>query len=275
MYCTVNDVYGAAGISSAEVSEAIVENNILGAQSEVDRVTNTTYWLENDDGTATSATNNTITNSGESWSGNAYAGNHIWITGGTGINQIRKIVSNTKDTITVSADWTTNPDATSTYRICYSAQNPYVSEELRDGDDYSSIFLNKYPLVLLESVESNSTTVTPSTIYQYKEMGKLLLSSESEVQTWTSYKAQQNVFAYYWGVYPIPYEVVRYTIVIAAMRTLGTQTGGTFNVPSTYSLPEASLSIGQAYVNIRETFNMLKAEKEMLEATLIKYTSFA
>ena len=41
----------------------------------------------------------------------------ITITGGTGAGQIRRITSNTATIISVSPDWTTTPDSTSTFKI--------------------------------------------------------------------------------------------------------------------------------------------------------------
>jgi hypothetical protein len=68
-------------------------------------------------GTATAGGANTLTNSGKTWATNQWTRSQIRITGGTGAGQIRTISSNTATQITVSANWTTNPDATSTYSI--------------------------------------------------------------------------------------------------------------------------------------------------------------
>ena len=68
-------------------------------------------------GTAESATNNTMTDTGvfatmdssvDSW--------EIRIYQGTGAGQRRTVSSNTDDAVTVSVNWTTNPDTTSMYR---------------------------------------------------------------------------------------------------------------------------------------------------------------
>jgi hypothetical protein len=68
-------------------------------------------------GTATAGGANTITNSSKTWTNNQWANHQIRITGGTGIGQIRTIASNTGTIITVSTNWTVNPDNTSTYSI--------------------------------------------------------------------------------------------------------------------------------------------------------------
>lgn len=68
-------------------------------------------------GTATAGAAATLTNSGKSWATNKWANSQVRITGGTGAGQVRTINSNTGTVLTVSANWTVNPDATSTYSI--------------------------------------------------------------------------------------------------------------------------------------------------------------
>ena len=279
MYCTADEVYATAGMTSTEVPEASVNQLILGSEAQVDRITNTTYWNPEDSGTADAGgADNELEDATKTWTTDAYNTNtYCWITGGTGEGQIKKISDTGATTLTLDSDWTTNPDATSTYKILYTAQNPYIDEELRDGDNTDSIFLNKYPLVLLESAESNSVSITTANIYQYKDSGKLLLSTnkQPEVYFWTAVYPQANVFSYWWGKNDMPYFVKRYVIVCAALMTLMTQAGGTHNIPSTYSLPEGSLTIGQAYINIKGAWDMLNKEKVILEKSLVRYTSFA
>jgi hypothetical protein len=69
-------------------------------------------------GTSTGTnTVNTLNNTGKAWTTNQFTNMQIRITSGTGAGQIRTIASNTATTITTSANWTTTPDATSTYAI--------------------------------------------------------------------------------------------------------------------------------------------------------------
>lgn len=64
----------------------------------------------------TSATSTTLADTSQSWTTNEFAGAPVAIVEGTGRGQIRKITSNTSDTLTVPA-WTTTPDITSVYLI--------------------------------------------------------------------------------------------------------------------------------------------------------------
>lgn len=278
MYVTEANVLLVAGITTTEVPTATVTLIIQGVEGEVDRFTNTTYWNTEDSGTADAgAGDDELDDATKTWTADAYNTDHYcWIYSGTGSGQIRQITDTATTKLTLDSDWTTNPDATSLYRIMYTAQNPYISSSvgLYDGDETDTFFLPKYPLRLLESVTIDSTSVTPSYIYQYPKQGRLVLGTDDvEVSYWSSKQAQKNVIAYWWGVYPIPREIVRYTLVCAAIRVLQTQMGGTHNIPSTYSLPEGSVTIGQAYINIETTRKALEAEKKELEKILIRYMS--
>ena len=70
-----------------------------------------------DFGTATSADVNSLTIATNNWTDDQWVGATIKIIGGVGVGQIRLIISNTEDTVTISSNWTTIPDATSDYHI--------------------------------------------------------------------------------------------------------------------------------------------------------------
>jgi hypothetical protein len=98
------------------------QSGILASVSGDSRLMSTPSFIDTDfvsfaTGTATSATANTISNSGKAWATNQWTNYQVRITAGTGLGQIRSISSNTGTQITVSANWTTTPDATSQYTI--------------------------------------------------------------------------------------------------------------------------------------------------------------
>lgn len=66
---------------------------------------------------ATSATSNTITDTGETWIPNEFTGLLVTLTGDTGSGQTRRIISNTTDTITVNPAWSTVPDTTTDFEV--------------------------------------------------------------------------------------------------------------------------------------------------------------
>jgi len=272
-YCSTDDVYRTAGITSTEIPVANVEEFILDAEAYVDRLTNTTYWSVPSDGTITGVGTTTLTDSSQSWTASSYDSDYVWVYGSsTTADQVRQVSTNSATSITIGSVWDTTPSIGETYRVIQTGSDPY-NDEYRDGKDTDTLFLDHYPLHLLESVTSNGLSVTASTIFEYAETGKLVLSDTSSVSTWTSSKARKNRIKYWHGVYPVPREVKRLTMVLAGMTCLEAQMGGTHNTPSGYTLPEGSVQIGQAYVNIRTTWDTLNKEKDMLVERVIKYVS--
>lgn len=91
--------------------------------------------------TPTSSTNNTLTDTTQSWTVNAYAGLYAYAVSSNGDIQRRLISSNTSDTITVSSNWSTNPTTSYTYYIggipyhyqhsWHDYGNPTLSKRLR------------------------------------------------------------------------------------------------------------------------------------------------
>ena len=68
-------------------------------------------------GSNTSGTIRTITDSGLSLTNDRYANFRVFITGGPGNGQTRRIVGHTSDTFTVNKNWDIIPDNTTTYEI--------------------------------------------------------------------------------------------------------------------------------------------------------------
>ncbi|MEK7585901.1 MAG: hypothetical protein AAB477_01545, partial [Patescibacteria group bacterium] len=66
---------------------------------------------------ATTASSTTLGDSGETWIPNEFSGLIVEITGGTGVAQSRRVISNTTTTLTVSPAFTTTPDTTSDFEI--------------------------------------------------------------------------------------------------------------------------------------------------------------
>jgi RHS repeat-associated protein len=69
-------------------------------------------------GTSTgSNTATTLNDTSQTWTVNQWAGKFVAIISGTGVTQVRMIVSNTATQLTITPAWDTIPDATSHYRI--------------------------------------------------------------------------------------------------------------------------------------------------------------
>ncbi len=68
-------------------------------------------------GTPSGVTNTTLTDNTKGWVVNEWQNKMVLIVDGTASGGVRKVNSNTSDTLTVET-WDTNPDGISTYRIC-------------------------------------------------------------------------------------------------------------------------------------------------------------
>ena len=101
-------------------------------------------------GTATAGGATTLTNSAKTWTTNQWSNYQVRITAGTGIGQVRSIASNTGTILTVSAAWTTNPDATSQYAI-------------EGNDDFLYILGNAAVAMYRYSISANTITLLAPT----------------------------------------------------------------------------------------------------------------
>ena len=108
-------VIAVSGNGTDTTAVNLYGKNILGTLTI--KAMDTSNVVLYDDGTASSGTSTTLTDSSKSWATDAFAGGTIWIWRGTGAGQYRDISSNTATEITVSTSWATTPDSTSQYAI--------------------------------------------------------------------------------------------------------------------------------------------------------------
>ena len=121
---TASDTYAAVTGNSLG-SFDMVAADFVQSTSSLNRITTiaaksialTASSSQYDQGTATSGAASILTDTSKAWTVNAWATRAVRITGGTGSGQARVIASNTATVLTVGVAWTTNPDATSTYKI--------------------------------------------------------------------------------------------------------------------------------------------------------------
>jgi hypothetical protein len=109
-------------------------------------------------GTATAGAATTLTNTPKTWTVNQWSNYQVRITAGTGIGQVRTIASNTANILTVSAAWTTNPDATSQYVI-------------EGNDDFMYILGNGAVTMYRFSISANTITVLSPTAARAQSPG--------------------------------------------------------------------------------------------------------
>lgn len=266
-YCTPSEVRSAIDFpaTGAPISDDDLWEFILDAQEEIQDIYKTNFGNIEDSGTATSATDNTLTDSSKNWTTarddniiTNWEGYVVWIYSGTGVGQYREILSNTATTLTLSQDWTTNPDGTSLYRITKFG----YKDETVDGSGSDTQFVTRAPLVSLNYLDIAGTEVTPSLVYQYKESGRLLLGASGVEASWFNNASSQSInMRYVFGVYPLPRIIKRLCIILAAMRGLTAQIAGTYDDFATISLPGGvSASKGEPYLNIQASLNYMQGE---------------
>jgi len=270
-YCSTSDVYRQAGIGSSVVSTTNVTEFIQEAEAEVDAVTQTTYWQLAHSSTAVSGTTASLDTTGLTT--DEHIGNAIKVTSGSS-TEYRMITDNTSTTISVDRSWTTVPNSTSTYQIFHCGTPPYF-HGTTDGDGQYTMYLDNYPLVNLESLSIDSTSVTPSYVYQYKDVGQITLKSSSE---YSNFKAdEQSVNTNYWfGVKDeyknkVPLLVKKYCAVVATLMALIYQIGGTYDDVTVFKLGPMEGSLGEPYTNIREAVMRLIAERDRIAKKLTIY----
>jgi len=258
-YCSTAEVKAAINYPStgAPVSDADILTFIGYAEEEIENIYKTKFGSVEITGTADGDySTTTLSDSGETWTPNQYTGYVVWIYGGTGSGQYSEIQSNTTSKLTFNAV-TTQPDATSTYRI---VKLGYKSETI-DGTGLDEMFVNYQPLINLNSLTIDSTSVTPSYVYQYNSSGRLLLSTSAEANSFLDSTPQLVDIEYIYGVYPLPQIIKRLCICIAGIRTLTSQIAGTYDDFTSVSLPGGFQgSKGEPYTNIQASLNFLQGE---------------
>ena len=139
---------------------------------------------------------------------------------------------------------------------CLQPGGKAVTETL-DGTGTNTLFLPNYPLISLDSLTIDSTSVTTSNVYQWTKTGKLQLKTSAEVTTFKDSYPQLVSVTYTYGEEPDE-RIKHFAAAIAAMMTLTEQIGGTFDDVTSFQLPEISGSLGEPYTNIREALARLK-----------------
>ncbi len=117
-------------------------------------------------GTATGGSTSTLVKTAAGWTPNAYAGKFVRITAGTGIGQVRKIVSNDATSLSIDAtdgNWTT-PDATSQFEISDTyATHVYDIVPNIDGLFLTYCINNKVNIEEMASLKPTSMTIKGET----------------------------------------------------------------------------------------------------------------
>lgn len=120
-YDLVNDLWQTKTVPQSLINAA------LGTDFTIERtgVAGQVY-VKNSPTGIISSTARTISDTGLALTPDRYANHRIFITGGTGVGQSRRIVAHNAITFTVARDWDTNPAADSTFEIRPDSDRVYL-----------------------------------------------------------------------------------------------------------------------------------------------------
>jgi len=244
--------------TSAPVSDADITTFIGFAEEEIEEIYHTMFGNVDTTGTADSGNTTTITVTGTPYTADEYIGYVVWVHTGTNAGEYREITTNTDNDLTVSPAFSAAIDNTSEFRITKLG----YAEETVDGTGTDTQFVEQQPLINLNALTIDSTEITPSLVYQYKDEGKLLLGDSGvEMSYFADTRPQLINLKYVYGVYPMPQIIKRLCIVLAGIRTLTAQIAGTYDDFTNVSLPGGlNASKGEPYTNIREAVATLQGE---------------
>jgi len=258
-YCTVQEVKDAINFpaTGAPVSDAVIQSFIGYAEEEIEDIYHTKFGNVEYSSTATSGDSTTITDSAATYTVDEYLGYVVWVYSGTNAGEYREIQANTGTALTVSPAFTAAIDNTSLFRI---TKLGYKDETL-DGSGEKYQFVKYQPLIILNALTIDSTSVSTSYVYQYQDAGRLLLSTSAEVTNFRINEPKLVNMKYVYGVYPMPQIIKRLCVLLASMRTLVAQIAGTYDDFTSLSLPGGlQASKGEPYVNIQSGLAFMQGE---------------
>jgi hypothetical protein len=160
--CRINEAQGA------DLDALLLDWKWADAEDVIERLPavetsgyGTFFSTIDDSGTASAAAASTLTDETKAWVTNIHAGKLLRISAGIGINEERKIASNTATIITIVGTWTTQPQAGSSYEIIDPASSdvdiPEGTVVYAQGPDAETRFRFKTTVVPATAVSSTAT----------------------------------------------------------------------------------------------------------------------
>jgi len=134
-------------------------------------------FINGDRGLASSGAASSITQATKSWTANMWTGAFVRIKKGTGLGQVREIVSNTTTALTVTPVWDVNPDNTSLYVI-------YSTDRFTELTGHGLGKVVSCPVVSNNNVYFPQGTTAVMIVMNYTDAGAHQYAADA-----TSYKA--------------------------------------------------------------------------------------
>jgi hypothetical protein len=135
-----------------------------------------------------------------------------------------------------------------------------------DGNGFNYMYLPRYPVQSVTTLNVNGTSVTPSKLFIYKDDGRIVLKSDAEVSSFDNSLPQTVAVTFVYGynysfsgtIDSEAYFIRKLASVIAGISILTQQVGGTFDDVTAYQLPEFQASKGEPWTNIIQTVMKLQ-----------------
>lgn len=112
-------------------------------------------------GTASSGGATTLTDVTRTWTANQFVGYQVALLDGTGKGQVRDVIANTSDSITVSPGWTVIPSSTSRYTV-NRLNVPRLlikGNTMQDKQSIVSLFEGAYDVAIVDNTATNSGSI--------------------------------------------------------------------------------------------------------------------
>jgi len=141
-----------------------------------------------------------------------------------------------------------------------------VNDVVLDGTGTDTMFIrpDHTPLITLDALEIDGTTITPSSVYVYGNVGKLLLGEDSEESTFRDNDPQNVTVSYTHGYATTPQKIKKLAKNIAALDVIFSVMGGTFDDITSGKIDDLEFAVGEPYTNLRATAIELKTSTERM-----------
>jgi hypothetical protein len=146
--------------------------------------------------------------------------------------------------------------------------------QVLDGNGSTNLYLGYYPLITLDALTIDGTTVTTSSVYKYTNTGRIVLGPSSEKQLFIFSKPQQitvqYTYGYGWNFASITerkaYLIRDLTADIASMDAIVSMLGGMLVTGATisYTMPELSMVKVDQLKNFNSMLDMLQNRINMV-----------
>jgi len=146
--------------------------------------------------------------------------------------------------------------------------------ETFNGNSTNVIGTRKFPILTVDSLTVDGTSITTSTLNIDADTGQVGLDTQEGSEKSQYYTDAdgllRNSITYTWGRSETPQEIRKLTAAIAGIMALTEQTGGTYDDITSYSIGDRDVSVGEPWVNIENAMKHLEKMVKEIRAHIPK-----